>query len=62
MQPELNLSLPFSGRTQMSRHRSAQAAKSAADGRVTKSLRWARFPVNTGAESWPERLLVLPEA
>lgn len=37
------LSLPFSGRTQMSRHRSAQAAQAAAQTRVTKSLRYLRM-------------------
>lgn len=35
-----NLSLPFSGSTPISRHRSAQAAQAAAQTRVTKSLRY----------------------
>lgn len=33
-------SLPFSGRTPISRHRSAQAGMAVAAGRVTKSLRY----------------------
>lgn len=45
----MNLSLPFSGATPISRHRSAQAAQEAARTRVTKSLRYLEMLQQAGA-------------
>jgi hypothetical protein len=42
------LSLPFSGRSPIARHHSAQAAEAAAPGRATKTLQYLRLLAEAG--------------